>query len=70
MPAMSASASAMRCSGTRASRAALVAGMSYSACVSGVRTRPGETQLTRMPSAAHSCASWRTSMISAALLAL
>jgi hypothetical protein len=37
--------------------------------VSGVRIIPGATALTRMPSAAHSCAITRQSMTSAALAA-
>lgn len=37
------------------------------AAVIGVSTIPGETEFTRMPSAAISCASTPTSMISAAL---
>src|SRR4030095_13481444 len=56
--------------GIRASRARLIAGSAYILADIGVWVMPGETTLTRMPSAAHSRASVCASMVSAAFVGL
>jgi len=62
------SGAATRPSGTSAARSAATDASWYAFSVMPVRTIPGDTEFTRMPSRPNSWASTRISMITAALL--